>query len=95
VKKVIKLADNKLIEKLPESSKKELSIAVKALLKNNFKLEFMKDWRTTIVGAILAAAVAIQPIIETGVVDWKNVAIAAIIALLSYLMKDAGTETKK
>ena len=55
----------------------------------------MKDWKTTIVGAILAATVAIQPIIETGVVDWKNIAIAAIIALLSYLMKDAGKETKE
>lgn len=50
----------------------------------------MKNWKTTILGAIGAAIVAIQPIIESGVIDWKAVGIAALIALFGYLSKDAG-----
>jgi len=49
----------------------------------------MKSWKTTIVGAILAAIVAIQPIVETGVIDWKKVALAALIAVMGYVAKDA------
>jgi len=49
----------------------------------------MKSWKTTIVGAIVAAIVAIQPIIETGVIDWKKVGIAALIAVFGYVAKDA------
>lgn len=50
----------------------------------------MKSWRTTIIGAIGATFVAIQPLIETGAIDWKSVGIAALIALFGYLAKDAG-----
>ncbi len=50
----------------------------------------MKNWRTTLVGAILAIVVAVQPIIATGSIDWKAVSLAALIALLGYLAKDAG-----
>lgn len=50
----------------------------------------MKNWRTTVLGAIAAAFVAIQPLIATGEVDWKAVGIAALIALFGYLSKDAG-----
>ena len=49
----------------------------------------MKSWKTTIVGAVLATIVAIQPIIELGVIDWKRVALAGLIALMGYLAKDA------
>ena len=49
----------------------------------------MKSWKTTIVGAILAVIVAIQPIIETGVIDWKKIGLAALIAVFGYLAKDA------
>lgn len=48
----------------------------------------MKSWKTTIIGAILAAIVAIQPLIETGAVDWKKIGYAALIALFGYLVKD-------
>jgi len=50
----------------------------------------MKNWRTTLVGAIGAVFIAVQPIIETGLIDWKAVGIAALVALFSYLAKDAG-----
>lgn len=50
----------------------------------------MKNWKTTILGAITAAFVAIQPLIATGEIDWKAVGLAALIALFGYLAKDAG-----
>ena len=53
----------------------------------------MKSWKTTIVGAILAVIVAIQPIIETGVIDWKKIGVAALIAAFGYLAKDATATT--
>jgi hypothetical protein len=49
----------------------------------------MKSWRTTIVGALLAAIVAIQPILESGSIDYKKLGLAAVIALFGYLVKDA------
>ena len=50
----------------------------------------MKNWKTTLLGAIAAAFIAIQPLISTGEVDWKSVGIAAVVALFGYLTKDAG-----
>ena len=49
----------------------------------------MKNWKTTVLGAIAAAFIAIQPLIATGEVDWKAVGIAAVVALFGYLTKDA------
>ena len=49
----------------------------------------MKSYKTTIIGAILAAIIAIQPLIETGVIDYKKVGLAAIIAFFGYLSKDS------
>lgn len=49
----------------------------------------MKNYRTTLIGAILAAIVAIQPYLETGEVEWKQLSLAGLIALLSYVAKDA------
>jgi len=48
----------------------------------------MKNWKTTLVGAILALFVAVQPIMETGAVDWKKIVIACGVALFGYLAKD-------
>lgn len=53
----------------------------------------MKNWRTTLVGGLLALLLAIQPLIEaagTGDIDWKQLAVAGIVAVFSYLSKDAG-----
>ena len=47
------------------------------------------SWKTTLIGCILAIAVAIEPLISTGVIDWKKVVIAALIAALSFVMKDS------
>jgi len=91
VKKVIKLADNKLLEKLPASSKQEIA----AIVKSNFKITDMKDWRSTIAGALLAAVVAIQPIVESGQFKWENIVIAALIAALGYIVRDPGKKEPK
>ena len=50
----------------------------------------MKNWRTTLLGILLAVAVAIQPYTMTGVFEWKQMIIPALIALLGYFAKDAG-----
>jgi hypothetical protein len=47
------------------------------------------SWKTTLIGCILAIAVAIEPLISTGTFDWKQVVIAALIAALSFVMKDS------
>ena len=47
------------------------------------------SWKTTVIGLILAVIVAVQPLISTGEIDWKQVVIAALIAALSFVMKDA------
>lgn len=48
----------------------------------------MKSWKTTVVGALTAALVAITPILETGEINYKALGLAALIAVLSYLTKD-------
>lgn len=50
---------------------------------------FTGSWKTTVVGAAIAILVAVQPLIATGKIDWKAVAIAACIALFGYISKDA------
>jgi hypothetical protein len=52
------------------------------------KQQYMKNWRTTVVGALLAVLTIIQPLIEDGTVTPIRIAIAGAIALLGYLMKD-------
>lgn len=47
-----------------------------------------KSWRSTAIGAVLATVIAVQPIIETGNVNWKQLAMAALVALLGYVVKD-------
>ena len=49
----------------------------------------MKSYKTTIIGAVLAVIIAVQPLIETGIIDYKKVGLAAIIALFVYLAKDS------
>lgn len=48
----------------------------------------MKNWKTTLIGAFGGAFVAIQPLLQTGVVDWKQVGLGFVIALLGLVSKD-------
>jgi hypothetical protein len=48
----------------------------------------MKSYKTTISGCLIAVFVAVQPIIETGILDWKKIGIAALIAAFSFFAKD-------
>ena len=47
------------------------------------------SWKTTLVGCLLALCVAIQPILSNNTVDWKNLVIAGLIAVFSFLAKDS------
>lgn len=49
----------------------------------------MKNWKTTLIACALAAVVAVEPMISTGKVDWKAVGMAALIAALGVVAKDA------
>lgn len=49
----------------------------------------MKNWKTTLFGALAAVVIAIQPIIATGTIDWKAVGLAALVAALGYFAKDS------
>jgi hypothetical protein len=49
----------------------------------------MKNWRTTVVGAISAVALIVVPMLN-GTFDWKDILFAALAALFGYLAKDAG-----
>jgi len=47
------------------------------------------SWKTTLIGAILAIVIAVQPLIATGTIDWKAVIVAALIAGLGFVAKDS------
>ncbi len=49
----------------------------------------MKNWRTTITGLLSAAGLVVVNLIQTGTVDPKTLAIAAALAILGALAKDA------
>lgn len=48
----------------------------------------MKNWKTTLIGALLAGAVAIQPLFEEGSYDYKKLIYAGLIAIFGYVSKD-------
>lgn len=48
----------------------------------------MKNWKTTISALTLAVIIAVQPIVENGVIDWKKVGVAALVAVVGYFAKD-------
>jgi hypothetical protein len=54
----------------------------------------MKNWKTTVAGAIAAVAVAITTVVQQGasLADWKTWITPVAIALLGYL---AGDKTPK
>lgn len=56
----------------------------------------MKDWKTTVFGALLSVGIAVQPLLTTGKVDWKAVVIAALVAVVTYFAgdKNSGNGTK-
>lgn len=50
----------------------------------------MKNWKTTLFGAISAAAIAGQAVYANGSVDLKTALAAIAVAVFGYLVKDAG-----
>ena len=51
----------------------------------------MKNWQTTLIGAVLAGAVALQSYLQNGdlAVTDPQVIVAVLIAVLSFVMRDA------
>ena len=57
----------------------------------------MKNWRTTLIGLLTAIANVVLPMLATGGVQGKDVAVSVGIAALGYLSKDfaaSGTVTQ-
>ncbi len=52
----------------------------------------LSNWKTTLAGAISAAATVALGYVQTGVLDPKTLGIAAGIAAIGYLAKDAKGE---
>lgn len=49
----------------------------------------MKNWKTTLVGALSAVASVVVPLIQSGSVNVVNLILAGSLALLGYFAKDA------
>jgi hypothetical protein len=47
-----------------------------------------KNWKTTLVGAVLAAALVVVNLVQTGTVDSKTLVTAGALALIGALAKD-------
>lgn len=50
----------------------------------------MKNWRTTIAGAIAGGLTAILPQLGAEDLDWKAILLGFVIAVMGYVSKDAG-----
>lgn len=48
----------------------------------------MKNWKTTIVGAVIGGLVAIQPILESGQINVQELLIGFLIAAFGAVSKD-------
>jgi len=48
----------------------------------------MKNWKTTLAGAIGGAFIAIQPLLATGEVNWSAVVTGFAVAVISAFAKD-------
>ena len=56
----------------------------------------LKNWQTTIAGALLAALVAVQESSAgKDLTDWRSWILPASIALLGFLSRDAGRSTEE
>ena len=49
----------------------------------------MKNWITTAVGALIAALVTAQPLLNTGHVDLKTLLLSVTIAVFGFFTKDS------
>lgn len=58
----------------------------------------MKNYRTTILGLVMAIGLAVQPILDTGELDikkdWIRLVIAAVIATAGFILKDPQFKNK-
>lgn len=48
----------------------------------------MKSWKTTLAGAVGAAAITLHDIYATGEVSWQSAITAVVMAVVGYLAKD-------
>ncbi|TXI14811.1 MAG: hypothetical protein E6Q66_04645 [Pedobacter sp.] len=50
--------------------------------------QFWKSYKTTLIGITFAVFSAVQPVITTGAIDWKQVFIGAMVGALGFFAKD-------
>ncbi len=50
--------------------------------------QFWKSYKTTLVGITFAIFSAVQPVITTGAIDWKQVFVGALVGALGFFAKD-------
>jgi len=48
----------------------------------------MKNYKTTLFALLAAICIGVYPIIQTGIIDWNKVLMAAFIALVGFFAKD-------
>lgn len=48
----------------------------------------MKNWRTTLIGAVFGGLIAVQPLLMTGNFDLKQILTGFAVAALGYFAKD-------
>ncbi|MFN8406769.1 MAG: hypothetical protein U0X71_04740 [Sphingobacteriaceae bacterium] len=58
-------------------------------------MHFIKNYKTTVIGFSLAVFTAIQPVLTTGSVDWKQVFVGAMIGALGFFAKDSDTKQSR
>jgi uncharacterized membrane protein len=54
-------------------------------------MQFWKNYKTTAIGFSLAVLLAVQPVISTGEIDWKQFIVAIMVGALGFLAKDFDT----
>lgn len=50
--------------------------------------QFWKSYKTTLIGAAFAIFSAVQPVITTGAIDWKQVFVGVMVGTLGFFAKD-------
>jgi len=48
----------------------------------------MNNWKTTLIGAVGGALIAVQPLLATNTVDWKAILTGFVVALFGAFAKD-------
>ncbi|MFN8407000.1 MAG: hypothetical protein U0X71_05910 [Sphingobacteriaceae bacterium] len=54
-------------------------------------MQFWRNYKTTAIGFSLAVLLAVQPVLNTGAIDWKQLVVAIMVGALGFFAKDYNT----